>query len=190
MAAAKKHEAVVIGASAGAVEALLQLLPSLPADYPLPLMLVVHLPPDKDNVLPGLLQARCRLKVREAEDKERLEAGTVYVAPPDYHLLVERERCLSLSVEEPVLFSRPSVDVLFETAADAYGESLIGVILTGASSDGAHGLATVCDAGGTALVLDPAKAYAPVMPEAALAACPQARMLSLPQIRDFLQEAA
>jgi two-component system chemotaxis response regulator CheB len=121
-------QAVVIGASAGALEALTAILPSLPEHFPLPLMVVVHMPPDKPSVLADLFQAKCRIQVREAEDKEPLSGGTAYFAPPDYHLLVEADRCLSLSNDEPVLHSRPSIDVLFESAADAYGPALIGMM--------------------------------------------------------------
>jgi len=124
--------------------------------------------------------------VREAEDKEPLEAGTVYFAPPDYHLLVELDRRLSLSSEEPVLYSRPSIDVLFESAADAYGSGLVGVVLTGANSDGARGLRAVRDAGGVALVQRPDQAQVAAMPQAALDACPGAVPLSLDEIASFL----
>jgi two-component system chemotaxis response regulator CheB len=172
----------VVGASAGAVEALSALLPALPAGYPLPVMVVVHLPPDRASILADLFRSRCRVPVKEAEDKEPVAAGTVYFAPPDYHLLVEPDRRLSLSGEEPVLFSRPAVDVLFESAADAYGAALVGVVLTGASSDGALGLRAVRAAGGAALVQDPAGAYAAAMPRAALAACPAAAVMTLDQI--------
>ncbi|MCC2671503.1 MAG: cheB 2 [Armatimonadetes bacterium] len=163
-------EVIVIGASAGAVEALSLLLPPLPADFPVALLIVVHLPRDRDSLLAELLGARCRVKVKEAEDKERIEGGTVYFAPPDYHLLVEPDRSLSLSVDEPVRYSRPSIDVLFESAADVYGERLLGIVLTGANSDGAQGLRTVCEAGGKAIVQAPETASAPFMPQAALGA--------------------
>ena len=111
------QRAVVIGASAGAVQALLAILPILPADYPLPILIAVHVPPDRGNGLVPLLQASCALAVLEAEDKERVLPGTVYFAPPDYHLLVERDGGLALSSDEPVNYSRPSIDVLFESAA-------------------------------------------------------------------------
>jgi two-component system chemotaxis response regulator CheB len=182
-------EAVVIGASAGAVEALSAILPALPGDFPLPLLVVVHLPPDRDSVMVELFRARCRLEVREAEDKEPIRGGVVYFAPPDYHLLVEPDRRLSLSGDEPVHYSRPSVDVLFETAVDAYGAGLAGVVLTGANEDGARGLRAVLEAGGTAVVQRPDLAYAPAMPAAALAACPGARVLTLEEIATFLKEA-
>ncbi len=114
-----------------------------------------------------LLQARCRVAVREAEDKEPISGGTVYFAPPDYHRLVENDRHLTLSDDEPVLYSRPSIDVLFESAADAYGPGLVGVVLSGANRDGANGLKAVAEAGGTVIVQNPDSAYAAAMPEAA-----------------------
>jgi two-component system chemotaxis response regulator CheB len=181
-------EAIVIGASAGALEALSVILPSLPADYKLPVCVVVHLPPDKKSILAELLQAKCRIKVREAEDKEPISGGTAYFAPPDYHLLVETDRSLSLSNDEPVLYSRPSLDVLFESAADAYGPKLIAVVLTGANQDGAEGLKAVAEAGGTAIVQTPEGAYASAMPEAAIAKCPGAHVMSLKEIAAYLQE--
>ena len=179
--------AVAIGASAGAVEALGVLLPALPAGYPLPVLVVVHLPADRPSVLPELFAGRCAVAVREAEDKEPLAPGTVYFAPPDYHLLVERDGRVSLSGEEPVHYSRPAIDVLFETAADAFGPRLVGVILTGANADGAAGLAAGAAADGTALVQDPDTAAAPQMPRAARAACPAARALPLDRLAAFLQ---
>ena len=178
--------AVVIGASAGAVEALLKILPGLPGDYPLPLLIVVHLPPDRDSTLAALLNARCRITVKEAEDKEPIRPGTAYLAPPDYHLLVEPEFLLSLSNEEPVHYSRPSIDVLFQSAADAYGGALAGVILTGANSDGARGLRAVREAGGAAFVQAPEEADADAMPRAALAACADAVALPLERITEAL----
>lgn len=186
---ATRPAAVVIGASAGALEALSAVLPALPAEYPAAILVVVHIPPDKESILPELLQAKCGMAVREAEDKEIIRPGAVYFAPPDYHLLVETDGSISLSTEEPVLFSRPSIDVLFETAADAYRDALIGVILTGANNDGAAGLRAICASGGTALVQHPDEASARAMPEAALKACPSAHSLNLQQIALYLKEA-
>jgi two-component system chemotaxis response regulator CheB len=181
-------EAVVIGASAGALEALSVILPSLPADYRLPVLVVVHVPPDKKSILAELFQAKCKVKVREAEDKEPICDGTVYFAPPDYHLLVETDQSLSLSNDEPVLYSRPSLDVLFESAADAYGPSLIAIVLTGANQDGAKGLRAVAEAGGITIVQSPEGAYAAAMPEAAIAECPSAKVMSLKEIAAYLQD--
>ena len=180
-------KAVVIGASAGAVEALSTILPLLPASYALPIMIVVHVPANKGSVLADLFSTKCALTVCEAQDKQPIAAGTVYFAPADYHLLVEEDGMLSLSNEEPVHYSRPSIDVLFESAADAYGPHLIAVVLTGASQDGAKGLAAVAEAGGEIIVQDPRRAFARAMPEAALAERPDARILSLEQIADYLR---
>jgi len=183
---AVQPRAVVIGASAGAIQALSLILPELPADFPVPVLIVVHVPADRDNILAPLFAPRCRLAVREAEDKEPALPGVIYFAPPDYHLLVEADGTLSLSTDEPVLYSRPSIDVLFESAADAFGEALLGIVLTGASTDGADGLKAICDAGGLALVEEPETAYADTMPLAAIAACPAARVLTLDAIAEYL----
>jgi two-component system, chemotaxis family, protein-glutamate methylesterase/glutaminase len=184
-----RPEAVVIGASAGALEALSVILPALPPEFPLPLMIVVHMPPDRRSVLAELFQAKCRISVREADDKEPLSGGTAYFAPPDYHLLVEADKSLSLSSDEPVLYSRPSIDVLFESAADAYGPALIAVVLSGANEDGAAGLKAVVKAGGTPIVQSLDGAFATAMPQAAKAACPGARSLSPQEIAAFLEQA-
>lgn len=186
---AGQAEAVVIGASAGALDALSVILPSLPSDFRLPVFVVVHVPPDRKSALAELFQAKCRVAVREVEDKEPIANGTVYFAPPDYHLLIESDKSLSLAADEPVLFSRPSIDVLFESAADAYGPTLLGVILTGANQDGARGLQIIVEAGGHALIQSPEEAFARTMPEAAIALCPEAEILSLGAILTRLQEA-
>jgi two-component system chemotaxis response regulator CheB len=185
-----RPEAVVIGVSAGGLKALSVILPALPRDYPLPVLIVIHLPPGKDSVVAELFADKCQVQVREAEDKEPIRPGIVYFAPPDYHLQVEPDRRLSLSNEEPVLFSRPSVDVLFETAADVYGAGLIGIVLTGANNDGAHGLRAIMLAGGTAIVESPELAYAGAMPQAALESCPGAYAWSLEDIAVYLKKVA
>lgn len=177
---------VVIGASVGAVEALGVILPEFPASWPHPVIVVVHLPRRNDSLLPSIFGARCALPVKEAEDKEPLCAGTIYFAPPDYHLLVNPDLTLALSSDEPVHFSRPSVDVLFESAADVFGDAVTGVILTGANDDGAAGLAAISAGGGTCVVQDPATATGRPMPDAALSTCPDATVLDLPAIARFL----
>ena len=181
------YQAIAIGASAGALEALSVILPALPAGFRLPVFIVVHVPPDKRSILAELLQAKCAIHVREADDKEPVAGGTAYFAPPDYHLLVESTGTLALSGEEAVLFSRPSIDVLFESAADAYGPGLIAVVLSGANQDGAQGLRHVADAGGTALVQQPLTAYASAMPQAAIAACPEATVMTPEAMAAFLK---
>jgi two-component system, chemotaxis family, protein-glutamate methylesterase/glutaminase len=173
--------AVVIGGSAGSVVVLGEILPGLPARFP-PVLVVVHLPPSHPSLLVEIFAGRCAMRVREAEPFETIERGTIYFAPSDYHLLVEAEGTCALSVGTPVHFSRPSIDVLFESAAHAYGAGLVGVVLTGASPDGARGLAAVEASGGVALVQDPETAEVDTMPRAALAAAPSAHVLSVSRL--------
>lgn len=195
-------EVVVIGGSTGALDALIALLPLLPPGFSVPIALVLHLPPTRPSCLPEVLGSRCALTVKEAEDKEPLAAATVYVAPPNYHLLVEPRRghslverrrghveprrCVSLSIDEPVHFSRPAIDVLFESAADACGSAVLGVLLSGASEDGARGLACIEQAGGITLVQAPETASAPLMPEAALRLAPRSHALPAAEIGAWL----
>ncbi|GEL72167.1 chemotaxis protein CheB [Myxococcus virescens] len=180
-------DAVVVGASAGGVEALVTVLPSLPRAFRPSVLVVIHQPRERRSMLVDIFSARCALPVREAQDKESVQPGTIYFAPPDYHLLVDEGPSLALSADDPVLFSRPSIDVLFESAADVYGHRLAGLILTGANSDGARGLAAVRDAGGVTLVQRPDTAHVATMPAAALARGPVDFVLSLEQLADLLR---
>jgi two-component system chemotaxis response regulator CheB len=181
-------KAVVIGGSAGSLASLLVILKELPADYQPAVFLTVHVPPNsKRSALVGILQMQCQVTVIEAEDKEPIRGGTIYVAPSNYHLLVEKSGSLALSADDPVLFSRPSIDVMFESAADVYGNALAGVVLSGANHDGAQGLKLIDQAGGLAVVEDPAQAYAAVMPLAALEVCPDAWVGSPGQIASYLK---
>jgi len=164
----RSYDAVVIGASFGGMEALTKILSVLEEDFPAPILVVQHQDPQADDFLAHYLNNRCQIRVKIAEEKENLAPGVAYLAPANYHLLVEDDHTLSLSVEEKVNFSRPSIDVLFESAADAYGSHLIGLILTGANHDGSHGLRMIKECGGMALVQDPCTAQASSMPEAAL----------------------
>jgi two-component system chemotaxis response regulator CheB len=186
LAAARRIEAVVIGASAGGFEAILAVLKDLPPAYPMPLVAVLHLPDHHESRLSELFGYRLALQVREARDKEPLEPGILYVAPSGYHLQIEADRSFSLSCEERVSYARPSIDVLFETAADAYGQSLAGVLLTGANHDGAAGLAGMKVAGGLTVVQDPASAEIPTMPEAAIRRAAPDLILPLAEIRSLL----
>jgi two-component system chemotaxis response regulator CheB len=160
-------ELVVIGGSSGALEALRVLVRALPDELTVPLVVVLHLGQVQRNLVPEILRNVTSRPVVEADDKQPLRAGHIYVAPPNYHLLVERTRTLALSVDEPVNFSRPSIDVLFESAADAYGARCIGVLLSGANEDGSKGLECITDAGGHAFVQAPVTASQPTMPAAA-----------------------
>lgn len=183
----RQTDAIVVGASAGGVEALSVLLAALPSALRAAVFIVLHLPKDRPSLLVDIFQPRCARPVREARDKETVEAGTVYIAPPDYHLLIEDGPCLALSVDEPVHFSRPSIDVLFESAADVYGERLLGIILTGASRDGADGLAAVRSSGGSTVVQTPATAHAMAMPAAALDRGPVDAVLDVEEIALLLR---
>ncbi|MFJ2462554.1 chemotaxis protein CheB [Pseudomonas sp. NPDC087615] len=161
-------EAIVIGASAGGVEALLTLLGPLRPGFVLPIIVVLHLPQERRSQLTEVFSRRLDIPVQEASDKQNIAAGTVYFATPGYHLSVEQDRSLSLSLEDRVHYSRPSIDYLFESAADVYGPALAAVLLTGANHDGARGLAQVKRLGGLTIVQDPADAQVATMPQAAL----------------------
>lgn len=163
----KRLGAIVIGASAGGIEVLSTVLPALRPTLAVPVFIVIHLPREGISHLASIFRHKCTLAVKEAEDKEPPLAGTVYFAPPNYHLLIESGPVLALSCDDLVHFSRPSIDVLFESAADAYGERLLGVVLSGANEDGASGLAAVSQAGGVAMVQDPDSAHVSTMPAAA-----------------------
>jgi two-component system, chemotaxis family, protein-glutamate methylesterase/glutaminase len=176
-------DAVVIGASAGGVEVLSVLLPAIPARCRVSFLVVVHIPRERPSLLAELFGARCASPVTEAEDKEPVQPGTVYFAPPDYHMLVDQGPSVALSRDEPVHFSRPSIDVLFDSAADIYGERLMGVILTGANQDGAEGLAAVRRAGGRTVVQEPGSAAVPSLPEAALQKGSVDAVLSIEQLQ-------
>ncbi|AZF05526.1 chemotaxis protein CheB [Pseudomonas sp. R5-89-07] len=179
-------EAIVVGASAGGVEALLSIFSGLPDTFGLPIIAVLHLPDERRSQLADVFARRLRIPVKEARDKESIEAGTLYFAGPGYHLSVEQDRSLSLSQEDRVHHSRPSIDFLFASAADAYGQGLLAILLTGANQDGARGLAHVKQSGGTTLVQDPAEARIAVMPLAALALHTPDHILSLSQIGSLL----
>ena len=159
-------KAVVIGASAGGIDALSEILPRLPKNYSLPIIVVLHIPGDKPSLLAEVFRSKIELRVKDADEKEKIQPGTVYFASPGYHLLVERDLTFSLSTEEPVHFARPSIDILFESAADAFGRDLVGVLLTGANHDGAVGLNRIQESGGLALVQNPVTAQSRAMPEA------------------------
>ena len=163
------------------------MLPALRVDFPLPVLVVVHIPPRRDNALVDLFAGKCRLPVKEAEDKEPLQPGMIYFAPPDYHLLVEAGGTLALSSDEPVNHSRPAIDVLFESAADAFGSGLAGIVLTGANQQGAQGLRAICAAGGHGIVQDLDTAEVATMPRAELAACPGSQTMRVEEIERALE---
>ena len=180
--------AVAIGASAGGVQALSELLPALSAESRAALFVVLHLPRDKPSLLVDVFSKKCEIKVREAEDKEPVMPGTVYFAPPNYHLLVDEGPQLALSADDLVNHSRPSIDVLFDSAAQVYGEHLLGIILSGANEDGAEGLAAVHDAGGLTVVQEPQTAQSSVMILSALERQPADLVLDLAGIAELLKK--
>jgi len=183
-------ELVAIGASWGGLQAVERVLEALPPDFGAAVVVAQHRQADGGNSrLEKLLDARCALTVCEAEDKQALGPGTVLVAPADYHLYVERG-AVSLSVDAPLNYSRPSIDVLFGSAADAFGAAVAGVVLTGANADGADGLARIAARGGTTIVQDPETAARREMPDAALAATPEACVMALADIGPLLVELA
>lgn len=175
------YSIVGIGTSWGGLAALTKLLGDLPTDFSIPLVVVQHRSKDSERLLVQLLQDVTDLKVCEIEDKDPLAPGTVHVAPANYHVLIEAGYA-SLTIEEPVRFSRPSIDVMLTSAADTYASAAIGVVLTGANEDGARGLAHIVKCGGRGLVQDPKTAEIPIMPVAAIRAVPTAEVLSLPAL--------
>jgi len=179
------YEIVVVGTSWGGLAALRTLVGGLPRAFSLPIVVVQHRHKDSDRLLVTLLQEHTPLTVCEVEDKQPILPSSLFLAPPDYHLLVERGH-FSLSTDAPVRFSRPSIDVAFTSAADSYGPRAAAVVLTGANADGAEGLSRIAERGGLAVVQSPATAESPAMPRAALAAVPSARVLPIPAIADLL----
>ena len=183
----RRYELVVIGCSMGGMHALQIIFSALPKEFPLPIAVVQHRFRTSNEGLPEYLRRHTKLQVVDTIDKEWIKAGTVYLAPANYHLLVERGE-LSLSVDEAVAYSRPSIDVLFESAAVAYGSGVIAVVLTGANADGARGASRVKSRGGFVIVQDPATAESPAMPRAAIESARVDRILPLDRIGSLLVE--
>lgn len=184
----ERIDAVFIGASAGGIEAVSEILSRLDSRCGVPVIVVIHLPRSRDTDLVSVFQSQCALAVVEVEDKQPLVNGQVFVAPPDYHVLVEDTVSLALSSDEQVNYSRPSIDVLFESAADVFSANTLGIVLSGANRDGAFGLAQIIRAGGIGLIQAPDQASSPTMPAAAITACPTALIMKLQQIADYLNE--
>ena len=181
------YDLVVVGTSWGGLAALRTLVAGLPESFTMAVTLIQHRHKDSDHLLRVLLQERARLEVCEVEDKMPVEHGRIYVAPPDYHTLVEPGH-FSLSTEAPVRYSRPSIDVTFGSAASSYGHRTVGIVLTGANADGAEGLRQISDRGGMAIVQDPRTAESPTMPAAAAKAVPRARVMPLAEMVAFLRQ--
>lgn len=181
-------EAFVIGGSAGSLDVLLKILPELQPALSFPIILVLHRKPGKDNLLANLLQSRTKLHVKEAEEKEKILASTVYIAPPNYHLLIEKDRTFSLDASEKVNFSRPSIDVTFEMASEVYGENLACLLLSGSNNDGTFGLQTTKNKGGKTAVQNPESAISSPMPENAIKNAEIDRILEIEEIPDYINQ--
>jgi two-component system chemotaxis response regulator CheB len=182
------YKAVVIGASAGGFHALRKLLTRFPKDFSMPIFIVQHISPTSDNYMAKFLNKKSELVVKEADEKEIIKGGTVYISPPNYHLLIEEDNTLSLSTESKKNYSRPSIDILFESAAYTYGNGLIGVVLTGANSDGAEGLLTIKNFGGYCIVQEPTEAESTAMPLAAIEKVSPNKVLKLNDIANLIVE--
>ena len=181
------YETVVVGTSAGGLNALTAILGKLPQEYKIPIIVVQHRSKDSLELLEQVLQQKCRIRIKQADEKEAISAGIIHVAPPDYHLLVEMDKTFSLSSDPPVQFSRPSIDVLFESAASAFRRNLVGIILTGSNDDGASGIATISHFGGLTIAQDPREAQYSFMPQAAIDTGKVTHVWRLADIADFLK---
>jgi two-component system chemotaxis response regulator CheB len=181
-----KYEAIVIGVSSGGMNAMKVLFALLPKDFNIPIIIVQHMGASSDSQLIEILNDKSNITIKEADEKEKIEKRTVYIAPPNYHLMIERNKTFSLSIDELVNYARPSIDVLFESAANAYKNKLIGVILTGSNSDGTAGLKKIKEYGGLTIVQDPKTAESAYMPASAIAAIKPDYILSLEDIINLL----
>ena len=181
------YKAIVIGASTGGMEALSTVSSCLPREFPLSIVFVQHLHPAEGGYLVEYLGNKSALKVKEADEKEVIRVGHIYVAPPNYHLLIEHDQTFSLSIDEKVNYARPSIDVLFESAVYVWSNHLIGIILTGANNDGAYGMRLIKEHGGLTIAQDPSTAECPVMPQAAIDIGAVEKILPLEGVVNFLK---
>jgi len=181
-----RFEAIVVGVSSGGMNAMKVMFSLLPKDFNTPVIIVQHIGAHSDNLWIKLLNDKSNLPIKEADEKERIESGKVYIAPANYHLLIEKDKTFSLTIDERVNYSRPSIDVLFESAAEAYKNKLIGVILTGANNDGSNGIKRIKECGGLAIIQNPETAESAFMPKSAIAAIKPDYVLSLEGITELL----
>jgi len=181
-----KYEAIVIGVSSGGMNAMKVIFSLLPKNFITPIIIVQHIGARSDNKWINLLNYNSKLYLKEADEKEKIENGKVYIAPPNYHLMIERNKTFSLTIDERVNYSRPSIDVLFESAAETYKNKLIGVILTGSNNDGTEGIKQIKEYGGLTIVQDPETAESSYMPASAIAAIQPDYILSLENIIELL----
>ena len=182
------YEAIVIGVSSGGMNALKFIFATLPAGFSIPIIIVQHVSPRSDNEWIKVLNENSNLTIKEADEKEKIEQGNVYIAPANYHLLIEEDKTFSLTIDERVNYARPSIDVLFETAAEAYKNKLIGMVLTGSNNDGTLGIKRIKECGGLAIIQDPVTAESSYMPASAIAAIDPDYILSLEEIIELIKK--
>lgn len=180
------YEAIVIGVSSGGMKALKFLSSTLPKHFSIPIIIVQHLSAQSDSHWIHLLNEKSHLNVKEADEKEKITKGYVYIAPPNYHLMIEKDKTFSLTIDERVNFARPSIDVLFESAAEVFKNKLIGIVLTGSNTDGTNGIIRIKECGGLAIIQDPITADSEYMPKSAIAAIIPDYVLSLEKIVELL----
>ena len=183
-----KYDAIVVGVSSGGLNAMKIIFSLLPADFSIPIVIVQHIGARSENIWIQLLNDKSNLEIKEVDEKEKIEKGKIYIAPPNYHLLIEQDKTFSLTVDERVNYARPSIDVLFETAAEAYQNRLIGVVLTGSNSDGSIGIKRIKECGGLTIVQKPDTAESSYMPESAIATIQPDYILPLEEIIKLLIE--
>lgn len=180
------YEVIVVGVSSGGMSALKLLFSVLPLDFHIPIIIVQHISAQSDSHWIKLLNTVSKLNIKEADEKEKIEKGNIYIAAPNYHLMVEENKTLSFTNEQKINFARPSIDVLFESAADVYKDKTIGIILTGSSSDGTAGLKLIKEYGGLAIAEDPKTATSPYMPASAISKVKVDHILPLKEIAELL----
>lgn len=182
----RKYGAIVIGVSAGGLNAVSFILKKLPADFQLPIIIIQHRNTNQRELLEDILQEKCKMKLKQADEKEKIKDGVIYIAPPDYHLLIENDFTFSLSSDARVKYSRPSIDLLFESASYVYRERLVGIILTGANNDGSDGIIRISKYGGETVAQNPEEAEFPFMPKAAIETGCVKHIFSLADIQKYL----
>ena len=182
------YDAIVVGVSSGGLNAMKIMFSLLPREFSIPIVIVQHIGAQSENIWVQLLKDKCKLEIKEADEKEIIEIGKIYIAPPNYHLLIEQDKTFTLTVDERVNYARPSIDVLFETAAEAYQNRLVGIVLTGSNNDGSKGLKRIKEYGGLTIVQQPDTAESSFMPASAIATVQPDYILPLEAIINLLIE--
>ncbi|MGE0567231.1 MAG: chemotaxis protein CheB [Bacteroidia bacterium] len=184
----EKNQIIIIGGSAGSVGVLMKILPKIPESYPIPIVVVVHRMAQEDNLLESLLKSKCSINIIEAEDKMHLAPSAVYMAPPDFHLLFEKDRTIALDYSEKVNYTRPSIDITMQSASDVYGNKVTGILLTGSNQDGAIGMKKIAENGGSTIIQSPESSEIKTMPESAEKLSKIDHVLNPDEILDYLMK--